>query len=151
MKTAWNVLLGLTAAACALALLFQGFAFSALSPALALWMKILGAVCCQWFFLRISPKKFIQAIPLMVSGIFAVWGFFLFLTSPSWIHATFSDFLADYAFYAIVCGSVIFLSWLLPRLFHRIRKNVQTRIRRKKEATPPPQGYAKQKHKGAKR
>lgn len=151
MKTVWNVLLGLTAAVCALALLFQGFAFTALSPFLALCLKIVGTLCCQWFFLRISRNKLVQAVPLMVSGILAVWGFFLFLTSPSWIHATFSDFLADYASYAIVCGIVIFLSWLLPRLFQRIRQNIQSKIRRKKEATPPPRGYAKQKSKGVKR
>ena len=151
MKTVWNVLLGLTAAACALALLFQGFAFTALSPQFMLWLKIGGTVCCQWFFLRISKKAVIQAIPFMVSGIVAVWGFFLFLTSPSWLHATFAHFISDYAMYVLICLGVMLLGWLIPRIWRIICKSVRTRRKKKKETAPPPEGYAKKKRKGAKR
>ena len=152
MKTVWNVLLSLTAAACALALLFQGFAFTALSPQLMLWLKILGTVCFQWFFLRISRKKVVQAIPLMVSGIVAVWGYFLYLTSPSWLHATFRHFLSDYALYALICLGVMVIKWLIPRIWRAVRKAIRERGMKKKETTPPPEGYAKKKKikKGAK-
>lgn len=150
MRIVWNVFLGLAAAACALALLFQGFAFTALSPALSFWLRIVGTVCCQWFFLRICRKKLAQAVPMMASALAAVWGFFLYLTSPSWRNATFRDFVSDYAIYAIACGLVLILSWLLPRLIHRIKQAVRNNIRRKNGSTPPPQGYAKKKKKGAK-
>lgn len=151
MRIVWNVLLGLTAAVCALALLFQCFAFTAMSPTLSFWARVLGTLCCQWFFLRISRKKLLQALPLMIASVAAVWGFFLYLTSPSWRNATFGGFLSDYALYAIVCLLVLFLSWLLPRLYRSIRKAIRSNIRKKKEATPPPQGYAKKAKKGAKR
>lgn len=152
MRILWNVLLGLTAAASALALLFQGFAFTAMSPQLMLWLKILGTLCCQWFFLRISNKRVIQAIPLMLSGIAAVWGFFLYLTSPSWLHATFAHFVRDYALYMLICLGVLLLQWLLPRIWRAIRKAIRARRRKQKASTPPPEGYAKKKKtkKGAK-
>lgn len=153
MKTLWNVLLGLTSAACVLALLFQGFAFTALSPSLMLWLKILGTLCCQWFFLRISKKKILQAIPLMVSGIVAVWGFFLYLTSPSWLHATFAHLISDYVLYLLVCLAVLMLRWLLPRIWRAIRKAIRARRKKQKTSSPPPRGYEKKKKikKGAKK
>ena len=153
MKTVWNVFLGLTAAASAAVLLLQGFAFTALNPSMIFGLKILGTLCCQWFFLRISRNKLVQAIPMMLAGILAVWGFFLYLTSPSWLHATFAHFVSDYALYLLVCLGVMLLKWLLPRIWRSIRKAIRAHMRKKKEATPPPQGYAKKKKtiKGAKR
>ena len=152
MKTVWNVFLGLTAAASAAVLLLQSFALTALSDSLILLLRILGTVCCQWFFLRISKKKVVQAIPLMVSGIVAVWGFFLYLTSPSWLHETFSHFVSYYGLYVLICLGVLLISWLIPRILYAIRRNIRARRRKKKNATPPPQGYAKKKKsiKGAK-
>lgn len=144
MKTVWNVFLGLTAAASAAVLLLQSFALTALSPSMILWLKILGTLCCQWFFLRISKKHVVQAIPLMVAGVLAVWGFFIFLTSPSWLHATFDNFVTVYALYALVCLGVLLLKWLLPRIWRSIRNAIRAKQRKKKEATPPPRGYAKQ-------
>ena len=153
MRILWNVLLGLAAATCAQALLFQGFALTAMSSKMILWLKILGTLCCQWFFLRISKKKVLQVIPLMAAGIVAVWGFFLYLTSPSWLHATFAHFVSDYALYLLICLGVLVLKWLLPRIWRVIRNAIRNQRRKKKEATPPPQGYAKKKKniKGAKR
>ena len=153
MRILWNVLLGLTAAASAAVLLLQNFAFTALSPSLVLWLKILGTICCQWFFLRISNKALIRIIPLIVSGIAAVWGFFIFLTSPSWLHATFANFISDYAMYALICLGVLLLQWLIPRIIYSIRKKIRARRKKKKNATPPPQGYEKKKKnsKGANR
>ena len=145
MKTVWNVFLGLIAAASASVLLLQSFALSALSPSMILWLKILGTLCCQWFFLRISRNRLVQAIPMMIAGILAVWGFFLYLTSPSWLHATFSNFVSDYALYLLICLGVMLLKWLIPRIWRSIRKAIRENKRKKKEATPPPRGYAKQK------
>ena len=145
MKTVWNVFLGLIAAASAAVLLLQGFALTALSPSMILWLKIAGTFCCQWFFLRISRNKLLQAIPMMIAGILAVWGFFLYLTSPSWLHATFAHFVSDYALYLLICLGVMLLKWLLPRIWHFFRNAIREKTRKKKEATPPPRGYAKKK------
>ena len=67
MKTVWNVFLGLTAAASAAVLLLQHFALTEVTPSMISWLKILGTLCCQWFFLRISKKKVVQAIPFMIA------------------------------------------------------------------------------------
>ena len=153
MKTVWNVFLGLTAAASAAVLLLQRFALTELTPSMILWLKILGTLCCQWFFLGITRKKVVQAIPFILSGILAVWGFFLYLTSPSWLHATFDKFVTKYAMYVLICLGVLLMKWLIPRIWRAIRKAVRAKHRKKKESTPPPRGYEKQKKiiKGAKR
>ena len=153
MKTVWNVFLGITAAASAAVLLLQSFALTALSPSMILWLKILGTLCCQWFFLRITRNKLLQAVPTIAAGIVAIWGFFLYLTSPSWLHATFDKFVTVYALYLLICLGVLLMKWLLPRLWRSIRKAIRSQRRQKKESTPPPRGYEKKKKisKGAKR
>lgn len=148
MRIVWNVLLGLAAVASAMVLLFQSFAFPTITPDACLALRIAGSVCCQWFFLRITDKKALQAIPLYIAGAFAVWGFFLYLTSPSWLGATFSALISDYVIYAIGCLFVCAMAWLLPRIFRLIRRAIKKRLRSKKSKQDLPRGYGKQKKGG---
>lgn len=134
MKIVWNILLGFGAALSAAALLFQGFAFPALSPAVMVVLRIAGAACLQWLFLRLWPKKLIRAIPALIAGCFAVWGFFLYLTSPSWRGATFGDLMADNISYLGGCLLVFGLAWLLPRLIPRVKKAIRKKLRKRKKA-----------------
>lgn len=132
MKIVADAILGLIAVLSVLALLFQGFLFPAMSAGLCLTLRIAAAVCVQWVFLHISEKKFIRAIPLMAASCLAVWGFFLYLTSPSWLGATFGLFLADYASPAFGCAFVLMVNALVPRLIRALVRRIRKRNRKKK-------------------
>ena len=134
MKTVWNVILGLGAAISAAALLLQGFAFPALSTGVMVLLRLAAAVCVQWLFLRLFQKKLLQAIPALIAGCFSCWGYFLYLTSPSWRNATFGHFLRDNASYLGGCLLVCGLAWLLPRLIPRIKKAIRKKLRKAKKA-----------------
>lgn len=134
MKILWNVLLGLGAAVSAAALLLQGFAFPALSASSLVLLRIAGGACLQWLFLRLWQRKPVQVIPALAAAVWAVWGFFLYLTSPSWRNATFGGFLADYTAYLGGCLLVCALAWLLPRLIPRIKKAIRKKLRKRQKA-----------------
>lgn len=134
MNIVWNVILGLGAAVSAAALLLQGFVFPALSTGVMVLLRILVAVCLQWLFLRLIQKKVLRCFPALAASCFACWGFFLYLTSPSWRNATFSDFMADYASWLGGCLLILLLGWLLPRLIPRLKKAIRKKIRKIKKS-----------------
>lgn len=134
MKLLLNILLGLAAAASLAVLFLQGFALPALTPLVSLLLRICAAFCIQWLFLRLFRKKWLQALPILLTSIAAVWGFFLYLTSPSWRNATLGAFVSDYASLALSCAAVWFLNWLLPRLIPRIKKAIKAGKKRRKKA-----------------
>lgn len=111
MKKVWNVLLGFCAAICLYPLVFQGFAFPYLSSTASVILRIVASVCIQLLLCQLGKNALIKALPLMVTGFFAVFGFFLFLTSPPWQALTFGDFLVEYASPVICCAIV----WVLYR------------------------------------
>jgi len=113
MRRFWNFLLGLGTGVCLFFLIFQGFA----APSLPVWadvlLRFLAALCLQWLLLRTGKTVWIRTLPLGSAALLAVWGFFLFLTSPSWQSATLWHFLADYGtplagcvFAGILCGKI---------------------------------------------
>ena len=140
MKLFFNILLGLLSAACAAALLLQGFVI----PDLGFWpdlgLRIGLALFLQILMLRVTTKKLVRYSPLMVSAIAAVWGFFLLLSSPSWRNATIGGFLYDYAsFFAVcafVCGFTLALPWLKGKL-RQLRKTLRRRRKMKKNKDIP--------------
>lgn len=97
MKRVWNTLLGLGFALCLWLLVFQGFAAPSLSEIQNALLRFAAAFFLQWLLLRVGKNVWIRSLPLAAVGILAVWGFFLFLTSPSWQNATLWHYLADYA------------------------------------------------------
>ena len=133
MKVLWNVLLCIFSLLCIAVLVLQGFALPALSPAISILLRIGAALFAQWFFARSFQKKWLRCLPVLLTSLAAVWGFFLYLTSPSWRNATFGLFLADYASPFISCAAFWGSNWLLPRLWPRLRHAVRrSRKRRKK-------------------
>ena len=135
MRIVWNILLGIFSVLCIAALLLQGFALPAFSPALLLLLRFGGAFFAQWLFFRASQKKWVRFLPLFLTTVASVWGFFLFLTSPSWQNATFGHFVADYFSLFLSCIAFFFLRWLLPRLLPRLKRGIVllfTRRKRKK-------------------
>jgi len=94
---------------------FQGFAAPSLPPLGALFLRILAAASGELLICRLARSDFFRLLPAIGASFFAVWGFFLLLTSPSWRHATFVGFLADYVSPAAMC----WLVWWLYRRYHK--------------------------------
>ena len=134
MKLFVNILLGLLSAVSLAVLLLQGFGLPALLPWADLLLRIAAAFFIQWLFSRVFQKKWLRSLPIILTSLAGIWGFFLFLTSPSWRNATFGNFMADYASLALSCAAFWFLHWLLPRLVPRIKRAVKNFFRKKKKA-----------------
>ena len=115
MKRFMDGLLVLLFGASLYVLIFQGFAAPHLSPFGNLCLRILAAGSGQWLICRKARTDLVRLIPAVCLSFFAVWGFFLLLTSPSWQHATFGGFLRDYASPALVCWTV----WGMYRRYYR--------------------------------
>ena len=130
-----NILLGFCAAAAVLVLVFQGFVIPAVSDTASLWLRLVGAVCCQWLVFRVFEKKLHRAVPLLLGALLAVWGFFLYLSSPSWLGTTFNSFLSDYVSPLFGCLLVWVLAWLLPPLRNILKNLLRVLKRRKKKKT----------------
>lgn len=111
----FNTLLILCFGASMGVLLLQGFGLPALPAFADLCLRVLAAASGQWLACRIGRNSLQRGLPLAVTFCFAVWGFFLLLTAPSWQHATLPGFLADYASPALACSSV----WWLYRKYYR--------------------------------
>lgn len=140
MKIFIHILLGICSAACAAALILQGFLFPSLPQWADLLLRLAGAMLVQMLTLRICEKKLLRYAPLMVSAIAAVWGFFLLLSSPSWIHATTAGFLQDYASFFGGCLLVSGFALALPRLkrgLKRFRRYLRRRRKQKKQKDIP--------------
>ena len=133
MKIIWNILLGIFALLSAAVLLLQGFALPALAPWVDLLLRISAAFFTQWLFLRLFRRKWLRTLPVALTALAAVWGFFLYLSSPSWRGATFGLFMHDYAAFMLSCAAVWALGWLLPRLVPRVKKAIKAFFRRRKK------------------
>lgn len=133
MKILWNIVLGLLSVLSAAVLILQDFVLPALTPALSVILRLVMAVCVQTLFLRFFEKRIVQYIPILAAAVCTIWGFFLYLSSPSWVGVTFQSFLADYATFLLGCCLVWGASWLAPRLLPRIKKALKARKRAKKK------------------
>lgn len=140
MKIFINILLGLFTAACAAALLLQGFVI----PELGFWpelgLRIGAAGFLQILLLRLTKKKLVRYLPLMVSAVAAAWGFFLLISSPSWRGATVGGYLYDYVSFFAACAFVCVFVWMLPWLkgkLRQLRKAIRRRRKMKKNKDIP--------------
>ena len=124
MKTVWNVLLGILSVLCLAAWLLQGFAFPALPPAALFWLRVGIAFFAQWLFFRACKKNWLRVLPLLLSTLIAVWGYFLYLTAPSWENVTLKHLFGDYFVFFLSCAAFLALKWLLPRLLPRMKKGI---------------------------
>ena len=127
-----NILLGLAAAAASALLLLQGFGLPNLAPWIDVLLRIGAAFFAQWLFFRVCQKKALKCFPLLIAALVTVWGYFLYLTSPSWRNATFGHFLGDYASFFLACAAFWGLRWLLPRLLPRMKKGIILLFTRRK-------------------
>lgn len=140
MKIFVNILLCVCSAACAGALLLQGFLFPALPGWCDLLLRFGAAMFLQILALRLTCQKVVRYLPLILSGIAAIWGFLLLLTSPSWVNATVDGFLHDYSSFfggcILVCGYALALPWMKKKL-RQLRKQLRRRRKMKKSKDIP--------------
>ena len=127
-----NILLGLAAAAASALLLLQGFVLPDLAPWIDVLLRIGSAFFAQWLFFRACQKKVLKFLPLLIAALVTVWGYFLYLTSPSWQNATLLHFFSDYASLLLACAGFWGLRWLLPRLLPRLKKGIILLFTRRK-------------------
>jgi len=111
VRQLYNFLLGVGFCICLYLLVFQGFAAPVLPPLLDFILRFVAAACIQYLSLRIARQELVRFLPLMLTFLLAVWGIFLFLTSPSWQNATLGSLLADYVTPLLGCCS----AWLVHR------------------------------------
>lgn len=133
MKMLVNILLGISGAACAAALMLQGFVFPTLPGWADLLLRLGAAMFLQILMLRLSKHKVLRYLPLIFTGAAAVWGFMLLLASPSWVNATVNGYLHDYASFFGSCVTVAVFDLLRPRMKKTIKKLLRNLKRRKKQ------------------
>ena len=111
MRQFCNVLLMVILGICVYLMAFQGFAAPEIPTLGDALLRFLASLCLQLLTLRMGRKETVRYGPMGAAFLFAVWGFFLFLTSPSWQGAVFGAALADYL--TPICGCVT--GWLIHR------------------------------------
>lgn len=101
------------------AVFMQGFAAPSLSDTGNLIFRVLAAATIQLFFCRRNWPILLRLLPLLITGLLALWGCLLyFRADASWQNATFFDLLRDYLSPAIACGTTA----ILHRLFRNIER-----------------------------
>ena len=114
MKKETNILL-VFAVILPLALLFWPFA--TWHGIMALILRMIPAIAVQALVCRICKSSIVRAIPALLTGALAVWGTYLFFTSPHWSSATAGDLIGDYVSPFLGCIAVL-LTCLLTKKKH---------------------------------
>lgn len=90
-----------------LVLLFWPMPYIMWHPLVATILRMIAAVSAQLLFCRISKLAWIWIVPLVLTGLLAGWGTFLYFTSEAWVDSTFIGLLADYISPFIGCAIVL--------------------------------------------
>ena len=88
-----------------LVLLFWPFA--QWGGSMSLLLRMLPAFSLQLLLCRFGRCK---ALSLLLTGMLALWGTYLFCTSPSWVYATLGGLIADYISPFLACAAAYVLS-----------------------------------------
>ena len=112
MKKTTNILL-VFAVIIPLVLLFWPFA--EWNDAMSVILRIIPSVAVQVLLYRNCKSNIVRAIPALLTGAFAVWGAYLFFTSPHWSNATAGDLIADYVSPFVACIIVLLGCWLAKK------------------------------------
>ena len=60
-------------------------------------LRVIPSFAVQVLLLRVGKWNIIKVLPILIAGMFAVWGTYLYFTSPHWANATFwGSLIADY-------------------------------------------------------
>ena len=75
-------------------------------------LRVIPSVAVQLLFCRMWKPNIVKTIPALLTGAFAVWGTYLYFTSPHWNNATVGDLIADYVS-PFICCIVVLVACLL--------------------------------------
>ena len=73
-------------------------------------LRVVPAISAQFLLCGLGKRDLARVIPLILTGMFALWGTYLFCTSPSWIYATLGGLIADYISPFLGCAIAYALS-----------------------------------------
>ena len=110
MRQLYAFSLGLGFGICLYLVAFQGFAAPVLSTPVDALLRFCAALCIQLLAIRIRRYYLLRFAPIVLAALLAIWGFFLFLTSPSWQSATLGMYAADYLTPVLgcLCGLLLY-------------------------------------------
>ena len=70
-------------------------------------LRVVSALSVQGLLCRVGKHNIIKAVPLILTVLLALWGTYLYFTSPHWANATFwGNLVADYISPFISCAVV---------------------------------------------
>lgn len=84
-------------------LFFQGFAFPSISRAVGIVLRLLVGAAVQLLFFANFRRLWLRLLPVVAVFALAIWGGWLYFTSPSWINAELVDWLGDYCSFFFGC------------------------------------------------
>lgn len=90
-RRALNVLL-LMAFIMSIVMLFWPFA--QWDDTMSIILRIIPSFSVQLLLIRVGKYNIIKLIPLILTGLFALWSVYLYLTSPDWSTVTFKILIA---------------------------------------------------------
>ncbi|MBO5785153.1 MAG: hypothetical protein J6R05_03685 [Bacteroidaceae bacterium] len=101
MKKTINILL---VAAVIVPVAFLFWPFAEWNNVMSVILRVIPSVAMQVLFCQMCKPNIVKTIPALLMGAFAVWGTYLFFTSPHWSNATFwGSLIADYVSPFIAC------------------------------------------------
>lgn len=117
-KDGWSVLL-IAGTLVPLVMLLWPFAWW--GSIMQLILRVIPAVCVQLLLCRWDGCKTVKWIPLLVTGAAALWGMWLYFTSPHWGNATWIGLMCDYGSPCLSCAAVLAVDGAV-RYRKRLRK-----------------------------
>lgn len=103
----WQIIDYILAGIAVLAILiYLGILFftgKSVTPMLTFFLYAVAGVCTQVLFLHVSKWKGLKVLPLATAILIAVWGIWLYCTSPDWKNADMEDLIVDYISPMIGC------------------------------------------------
>ena len=111
MKKTINILL---VAAVIVPVAFLFWPFAEWNNVMSVILRVIPSVAMQVLFCQMCKPNIVKTIPALLTGAFAMWGTYLFFTSPHWSNATVGGLIADYVSPFICCGFVL-VAYLLTK------------------------------------
>ena len=114
MKKTINILLIFIAVIPIILLLWP---FAMWNDVMNLILRIIPSIAVQALLFRTGKSNIIKTIPVLFTGVIAVWGTYLYFTSSHWINATIWDLIADYVSPVISCIITLLILLLCNKKF----------------------------------
>ena len=88
--------------------------FAEWNNVMAIILRIIPSVTVQVLLCRVNSLNIVKVMPSLITGAFALWGTYLYFTSPHWNNATVSELIADYVS-PFICCIVVLITYLLTK------------------------------------